>query len=583
MVMLKYLILFIFIILFPITDTLAKVTASTGRTVLSIDESIILQIKSSDNSDDPDLSVLENDFKIINKSQSKNFSFINGKTSSTHTWSISLLAKDTGEISIPAIKIGDESTSPIHLIIRQPSDTPEIDGKEAFLRVSIADDEQNEFYVQQQILLKVQLFHRVHFTNASLSELELNNTVIEKLGEDNKYNKVISKHRYNIVERTYAIYPQQSGELTIPPIVFNGNIEIRQNYSLFSQPGRQIASRTKPLTLNILPIPEDYTGKNWLPAESLVIESEILENPSDIVSGEAITRYIVVRATGLMGSQLPALSVPSSKSIKSYPDKEQLNSQLVNGKVVGSRRDTIAIIPLREGSFTLPEIKIDWWNVKTNQVETAILEAKILMAQKNPDIQAESVSPPIKAINPETTDTTADKSPIKSIITETIEKIVYKPVALTKNIWFWISISLLISWLITLIILIMALSKSKSKKTNSTQQKSKSSKEEQDQLLQSLQFYCQNNDAHNSSDALVYWAQFYFNKPSLNSLSQIIELILNETLINSINTLESSQYSANKQDWSGSNLSSAVINFIRQDSLNKQAHKQHHQFTPLNP
>ncbi|MBE9525566.1 MAG: protein BatD [Proteobacteria bacterium] len=579
--MLKHLILFIFIILLPITDTLAKVTASTGRTVLSIDESIILQLKSSDNSDDPDLSVLENDFKIINKSQSKNFSFINGKTSSTHTWSISLLAKNTGEISIPAIIVGDESTKPIHLIIRQPSTTPGIDGKEAFLKVSIVDNEENEFYVQQQILLKVQLFHRVRFTNASLSELELTNTVIEKLGEDNNYNKVISKHRYNIVERTYAIYPQQSGELIIPPIVFNGNIEVRQNYSLFSQPGRQIASRTKPLTLNILPIPEDYSGKNWLPAESLVIESEILEDPSNIVSGEAITRHIVVRATGLLGSQLPALSVPSSKSIKSYPDKEQLNSQLVNGKVVGSRRDTIAIIPLREGLFTLPEIKINWWNVKTRQVETAILEAKTLVAQNNPDIQAEPVSPPIEATKPDTTNGTADKSSINTI-TETIEKIVYKPVALTKNIWFWISIGLLISWLITLILLIMALSKSKSKKTNSTQQKSKSSKEEHDQLLKSLQVYCQNNDAHNSSDALVYWAQFYFNKPSLNGLSQIIELILDEPLINAINTLESSQYSANKQDWSGSNLSSAVINFIKQDRLNKQSHKQH-QFTPLNP
>ncbi len=582
MVMLKHLILFIFIILLPITDTLAKVTASTGRTVLSIDESIILQLKSSDNSNDPDLSVLENDFKIINKSQSKNFSFINGKTSSTHTWSISLLAKNTGEISIPAITVGDESTKPIHLIIRQPSATPGIDGKEAFLKVLIVDNEENEFYVQQQILLKVQLFHRVRFTNASLSELELNNTVIEKLGEDNNYNKVISKHRYNIVERTYAIYPQQSGELTIPSIVFNGNIEVRQNYSLFSQPGRQIASRTKPLTLNILPIPEDYKGKNWLPAESLVIESEILEDPLNIISGEAITRHIVVRATGLLGSQLPALSVPSSKSIKSYPDKEQLNSQLVNGKVVGSRRDTIAIIPLREGPFTLPEIKINWWNVKTRQVETAILEAKTLVAQNNPDIQAEPVSRPIEAIKSGTADSTTAKSPIKTI-TETIEKIVYKPIALTKNVWFWISIGLLISWLITLILLIIALSKSKSKKTSSTQQKSKSSKEEHNQLLQSLQVYCQNNDAHNSSDALVYWAQFYFNKPSLNGLSQIIELILDESLINAINTLESSQYSANKHDWSGSDLSSAVINFIKQDRLNKQSHKQQHQFTPLNP
>ena len=52
-----------------------------------------------------------------------------------------------------------------------------------------------------------------------------------------------------------------------------------------------------------------------------VIESEILEDSKSIISGEAITRHIIVRATGLLGSQLPAVSLPSSKAIKIYPDK----------------------------------------------------------------------------------------------------------------------------------------------------------------------------------------------------------------------------------------------------------------------
>lgn len=570
----------IFLMLLPMSNVLAKVTASTGRTVLSIDESIILQIKSNDNSGDPDLSVLDSNFKIINQRQSQNYSYINGHASSTHTWNISLLAKKTGEITIPAISVGNETTRPIHLIIRQPSTTPGVDGKEAFLKVSIADNIQDEFYVQQQILIKVQLFHRVRFTNASLSELELNNTVIEKLGENSNYNKIIAKYRYNIMEQTYAIYPQQSGELIIPAMIFNGNIEVRQSFSLFSQPGRQIISRTKPIKLNILPIPKDYSGKDWLPAESLKIESEILEDPDSIISGEAITRHIVVRATGLLGSQLPELRVPSSKYIKSYPDKEKLNSQLINGKIVGSRRDTIAIIPLKEGPFTLPEIKIDWWNIKTQQQETAVLKAKTLIAGKNPEMPAAAVSP---ITIEKTAETITSKTP--ETIKEIIEKVIYKDVTLTKNIWFWSSMCLLFIWLITLILLIMSSSKNKVNKVKgSQQQKLKSTKEEHSQLLQSLQVYCQNNDAHSSSDALVYWAQFYFNKPSLTSLSQIIELIDNEQLINAINTLESSQYSANKQDWTGSDLSSSVINFIKQDRLGKKSNNQNPQgFTPLNP
>jgi len=265
-------------LLLPLSEARAQVTATTGRTVLSIDETILLQITAKNNSGEPDLSVLEKDFKILNQSQSQNYSLINGKASRTHTWAISLLAKRTGEISIPAIKVDNEKSKAIHLIIRKPSATPGVDGKEAFLKISISDGSQDEFYVQQQIFVKIQLFHRIRFTNATLSELELNNTVIEKLGDDNSYSKIISKHRYNVIERIYAIYPQQSGELLIPAILFNGNAEVGQSFSLFSRPGRQIVSRTKPVKLNILPIPDQYSGNNWLPAEALNIESEIIED-----------------------------------------------------------------------------------------------------------------------------------------------------------------------------------------------------------------------------------------------------------------------------------------------------------------
>ena len=275
-------------------------------------------------------------------------------------------------------------------------------------------------------------------------------------------------------------------------------------------------------------------------------------------------------------SQLPALNIPSSSSIKTYPDKETLNSQLVNGKIVGSRRDTIAIIPLKEGPFILPEIKIDWWNLKTQQQETAILKAQTLIARINPEIQPETA----KATRPETRENNNQPETIKEII----EKIVYKDIKLSENIWFWISIALLIIWLVTLILFIISTSKNKSSiqryaGNNST----KTKKEEHAQLLQSLQVYCQNNDAHSTSDALVYWAQLYFNKPSLTGLSQIIELIEDDELVNAINTLESSQYSADKKIWNGSNLSLSIINFIKQDGQKKSLQQNQQEFPPLNP
>jgi hypothetical protein len=85
--------LFILILLFQTSSLWAEVTASTGRTVLNIDETLVLEIKSENGSGEPDLSALEENFQILAKSQSQNYSMINGNTSRTHQWNITLLAK----------------------------------------------------------------------------------------------------------------------------------------------------------------------------------------------------------------------------------------------------------------------------------------------------------------------------------------------------------------------------------------------------------------------------------------------------------------------------------------------------------
>ncbi len=575
----------------------AAVTASTSRSVISIDETIELVIKSDKSSDDPNLSILENNFQIMGRSQSQNYSLINGNASSTHTWKVTLLPKKTGEITIPAIKVGNEATNPVHLVIKKQSKNPGIDGKDVYLKIALSGNsnmspaKQESYYVQQQIIVTVQLFHRIRFSNATLSDLKIENTVVEKLANDANYSKDIAGNRYNIIERRYAIYPQQSGQLTIPSLTFSGNAEISQSFSLFSRPGRQIISRTKPLTVNILAIPGNYTGKNWLPAESLEIKSEILEDISTIIAGEAITRHIIVRAKGLLGSQLPVSSVSSSKTIKAYPDKEELKNQLVSGEIFGVRRDTVAIIPLKPGSFTLPEITINWWNTKTNQQESSHLPARSLFAQPNSE-QAEQIQSnqqssqsQVQTQLKKSTDT-AEKQTEKTIETIIQKELVYKQAPLTKNLWFWVSIALLIIWLTTLTLLITTATRSKrSAATPSASEKTPSDNSRADKTLQLIYDACKNNNAHNASKSLVQWAKFHFKQPMIAGLSAVIELIDNDLLIDAIVNLESCQYSQDKEKWQGEDLSSKLKQYLQQNNAEKEAdkNKASQAFSSLNP
>ena len=262
-----------------------------------------------------------------------------------------------------------------------------------------------------------------------------------------------------------------------------------------------------------------------------------------------------------------------------------------NGKVVGSRRDTVAIIPLAPGRFTLPEIKIDWWNTRTNQQESAILPARTLMAQENPEQtanQSKTLSPDTEIQSQKNAASKRDNSPadMKKTPENIIEKIVYKESNISKNPWFWISLALLIFWLVTLALLFLVAAKKKRPAAEtSAKENSRHGKKDHKKYLQLLYDRCQENDASKATRAIVIWAKYYFNQPMLSGLSQIIELIDDEHLIDAINHLEKSQYSVDKESWNGGPLSSAVTNFIKQNEAHRRSVQQgkNQDFALLNP
>ena len=55
-------------------------------------------------------------------------------------------------------------------------------------------------------LYTVRLYRRVDVAQAELSEPELADAVIEKLGEDSNYNTVVNGVSYLVTERKYAIF-----------------------------------------------------------------------------------------------------------------------------------------------------------------------------------------------------------------------------------------------------------------------------------------------------------------------------------------------------------------------------------------
>ncbi|MCP4394051.1 MAG: protein BatD [Alphaproteobacteria bacterium] len=336
----------------------------------------------------PDIEPLNKDFDIYDSSQGFTHSNINGKVKTTMEWRFTLMPKHIGKLAIPSIRMGELRTKAFKINVISGTDvTKSSNAPEAFIRASV---DKNHPFVQEQILLTIQIFHRKFLHNASLSPLDLKEALVEKIGRDSTYKKLYQKHYYDVIERKYAIFPQSSGNIKIPALTLQGELvsnAIRRNdiMGMFRHNNlannRIVTRKTKPIELSVKPRPENYSGARWLPAKEITLFEQF--SPKDmgnIKAGDALKRTIVINAKGLLSEQLPKISMPDIKGIKQYPGQsfeQNLENENRSGKQ-SIKQQEIVLIPSDAGSYTLPAIEVTWWNLKTDKEEKATIPEKTI-------------------------------------------------------------------------------------------------------------------------------------------------------------------------------------------------------------
>ena len=67
---------------------------------------------------EPDFSPLETCFDILNQSQSSRVQIVNGRMDSTKQWQLTLMARDAGRYTLPAIEFGKDRSNPLELEVQ---------------------------------------------------------------------------------------------------------------------------------------------------------------------------------------------------------------------------------------------------------------------------------------------------------------------------------------------------------------------------------------------------------------------------------------------------------------------------------
>ena len=533
----------------PILALADGATASLDRSVTTLGESVSLHIRVEGSADqDPDLSVLKQDFDVLSQSESSNYSLINGSLSRSKTWSVMLMPKRQGILQIPSISLGNMHTQPLQLQVTAQQQSSGIQGKNVYLELSSSSQ---HAYVQSQIILTVKLFRAIDLAQAQLTEPDVSHAVIKRIGDDKNYETVRNQRRFIVTERRYALFPEKSGMLHIPAVQFTGQ-EVSQ-MSMFNHAGRVLRLASKGLDIKVDPIPSSWpTTQPWLPAEEVSIREIPVDHQSDSLKvGEPFTRTIEIRATGLTAEQLPQIfQHTSSANFKQYPDKPQLSNKIGKHGLVAMRREKVAMIPSKSGNLVVPAITVFWWNTKTNSIQKAVILEHMIDVKASTKLNAQPATP--SAILPK-----VKQESVTPMVQKQVSNLSAQSEKIDIDLWQGGTLFFAIVWLLTVAIWWYV---SSAKKKGLQEDKGVSEKPiHEKKYRKQLEHACQSGQAKEAMRLLLQWADCFFQDEKITSIAQLQGR--SPALDSAILALEVSLYGQkSEQTWDGEGLFQAISN-----------------------
>lgn len=520
----------------------ADLVATVDRTIITNADLITLTVRASDDTADtqPDFSVLERDFEVVSISPKQNsrFTFENGRSTNVVyvDYVIVLAPKRMGELSIPELTAGRETTQPIPIRVQQQTNSQRQQMDQfVFFETSV---DTNETYVQGQIIYSVKLFYTEAIGGDFPQPPVLPDTVVETIENERRYESIVNGKRYYVLEKRYALFPQRSGQIVIPRERFSGT---RGRGGFFSQ--KQVVSAISDAhTVTVKRIPETFNSENWIPAKALNISESWTEAPPIFRVGEPVNRTIMISAVGLSNTVLPVIGDLVIPKAKVYADPPVTENRVGPDGLTALQVTTIGIVPTEEGRLDLPEIRVLWWNTETESEEVAVIPGatfNVLPATGVP-ADAPTVTAPV------------NESPQTGIARQA-----------EPPYWQWLAIVLGALWLFTLwqwLVLRQQVRKLESG-SNSRLDAVPTIEPDESQEYKNLKQACQRNRASDAHRQLFLWSKARF--PHIDSVASLSREI--PDLAIEISTLEEHLYAPNGEaSWRGEALLKAVETLRKQ-------------------
>lgn len=375
------------------TSRAASFTASLERDTITLGENTTLSLKFEDGApkDAPSPPGIAN-LQVAYVGPSSQFSFINGRTTSSVTHNYIVTPRLAGEFTIPAVTVdvgGKKlATQPLRLKVLKPGAPPQeainSGSQLAFMKLVLP---KKEIYVGETITAELQLYFRD--VVQAIGSFQLNPlpadgmTVSGKFTQGQERRLQIGSSVYRMVPLAITLSAVKTGTINIGPVTASVVIQIpgnsRRRDPIFEQFGirdpfndggeqKQVLLATDAEAVQLLPLPGENVPANFNGAVGSY-EMTVTAGPTNVAAGDPITVRVQIAGRGA----LDAITLPEQtawNNFKIYPPTSKPVEASDQFGLQGTKTFEQIVVPQNTDIYELPGFSFSFFDPEAKSYRT---------------------------------------------------------------------------------------------------------------------------------------------------------------------------------------------------------------------
>tara|TARA_R110002050_G_scaffold300621_1_gene471003 strand:- start:32185 stop:33987 length:1803 start_codon:yes stop_codon:yes gene_type:complete len=354
---------------------------------------------------------LTKDFRILSgPNKSTSMSYVNGKMSSSVSYSYILSPLNPGEYKLEPAKINFENKTYASQSVKITvvnGNTQQNQGAQTQSDVNKKQKQKKQLqkniylelqlskknaYQGEQIVATYKLYNRAQLRGIEAQRLpEFDGFYTSDIKVDNSNNhtrEVLNGIPYDVyVLKKTILIPQKSGELTLIPLEVDAVVQVQGSKAVntwfgprYQMEDVQVLLKSKPVKIKVKPLPANPpTGFNGA-VGNFKFKTNL--TPTTLNVNDALTYSIQISGVG----NLPLVNNPVPEwpqEFEVYDPKLKSNFNNKTNQIQGSKKWEYLVIPRNNGDYEFEPLSFTFFNLNTKKYETITTEPTLVKVTGN--------------------------------------------------------------------------------------------------------------------------------------------------------------------------------------------------------